>query len=108
MAALVIRQFDVFVNPDRASRTAAPFVVNMQSNLFADRPIVVLGPLFNIARMNPTPRLNPVFEIDGRTVVLSIMEIAAFPRSSLKSPIDNLEDRRDDFVAAIDFLFTGI
>lgn len=104
----MIRQFDVFRNPNAFGRTTVPFVVNLQSDLFADRPIVVTGPLFDIVRMKPTARLNPVFEIEGLRVVLSIMEIVSYSRSELRHPIANLGDRRDDFIAAIDFLFTGI
>ncbi len=46
--------------------------------------------------------------VEDRRVVLSTMDLAAAPKRALGEPVANLDDRRDDFIAAIDFLFTGI
>ena len=104
----MIRQFDVFDNPSPAGRSKAPFVVVLQDDLFNDGPVIVVGPLFDQRLLKPTPRLNPVFEIGGKVVVLSIREIASIPRSGLRSHVTNLDTHRDRFIAAIDLLFTGI
>jgi toxin CcdB len=108
MASLVTRQFDVYRNPIVADRGFAPYLVNLQSDLFSDRTSVVVAPLVDVSVLQPTPRLNPVFVIEDRKVMLSIVDLAAAPKRVFKKTIANLEDRRDDFIAAIDLLFTGI
>lgn len=80
----------------------------LQDDLFNDGPVIVVGPLFDARLLKPTPRLNPVFEIDGKVVVLSLLEIASTPRAGLRSHVTNLDAHRDQFVAAIDLLFIGI
>ncbi|MCC6735553.1 MAG: CcdB family protein [Bauldia sp.] len=104
----MIRQFGVFENPNPAGRDKAPFVVVLQDDLFNDGPMIVVGPLFDTRLMKPIPRLNPVFEIDGRAVVLSTREMASIRRSGLRKHVTSLDSHRDRFIAAIDFLFTGI
>lgn len=108
MAKLVIRQFDVFHNPSPTGRSKAPFVVVLQDDLFNDGPVILVGPLFDTRLMKAIARLNPVFEINGRMVILSSLEMAPIPRSGLRQAVTSLAAHRDAFIAAIDFVFTGI
>ena len=57
----------------------------------------------------PTPadRLNPSFEIHGQPVMMVTQFKAAVPVSELREPVASLEHRRDEILAAIDFLHQG-
>ena len=67
-------------------------------------------PLVPLSRVElPISRLNPVFDIEGLKLVLSTLEIAGISSSFLGGDIVmSLASRRDDIIAAVDFLVTGI
>jgi toxin CcdB len=46
--------------------------------------------------------------VANRAVILSTGELAAIDRHELGEAVENLADSRDDIIAALDFLFTGI
>jgi toxin CcdB len=51
--------------------------------------------------------LNPVFEVEGRSVVMVTQGMAAVPVQMLKQPVMSLDERRAEIVAALDLLFQG-
>ena len=51
--------------------------------------------------------LNPVFEVEGKAVVMVTQFLAAVPAQMLKNVVDSFEDRRDDVTSALDLLFQG-
>ena len=46
--------------------------------------------------------LNPVFEVEGRSVVMVTQGMAAAPVQMLKQPVISLDERRAEIVAALD------
>ena len=56
----------------------------------------------------PTRGLNPVVEVDGRHYLLKPEFMAAVPVSHLSKSLENLSHRREDFIPALDLLFTGV
>ena len=52
--------------------------------------------------------LNPAFVIEGRDVFLSVQELAGVSRAGLGEVVTSVASRRDDIVASLDLLFTGI
>ena len=56
----------------------------------------------------PAKHINPQFEIEGRVVIMSTAEIAGVPRRALGEQLLSLQHKRDEIIAALDFLFTGI
>lgn len=105
-----MRQFDVYRNPNPASRNAVPYLLLLQHSALDTRALRVVIPLISLARAElPIARLNPVFEIEGRKVILSTLEIAGVPPSVLgRELVASLEGQRDKIIAAVDFLVTGI
>ncbi|MCC6766110.1 MAG: CcdB family protein [Deltaproteobacteria bacterium] len=100
-------QFDLFGNP--RSKTY-PFVLDVQSDLLrnlASRVVAPLAPLGKL-RGKPLTRLNPLVSIAGREHAVLFQELAAIPAKALRSPVGNLRNRRDELVAALDLLFTGV
>ncbi|WP_459873603.1 CcdB family protein [Endothiovibrio diazotrophicus] len=57
---------------------------------------------------NPISRLTPVLEVEGRLLLLSIPELAGIPNRRLDPPAGSLDGHRDEILAALDLLFTGI
>jgi len=102
-------QFDVYPNPNPASRSRVPFLVALPSDLLGTFDATVVAPLRLKANTEAIPvlRLNPLVQIDGTEYFLRPQELAAIATRSLKNPVANLSPQRDEILAALDFLFTG-
>lgn len=102
-------QFDVYPNPNPASRARVPYLVTLPSDLLGAFDATVVAPLRlrTDASVIPVLRLNPIIHIDGADYFLRPQELAAIATRSLKNPVTNLTPQRDDILAALDFLFTG-
>ncbi|MDP2821265.1 MAG: CcdB family protein [Sulfuritalea sp.] len=102
-------QFDVYPNPNPASRERVPFLVALPSDLLGTFDATVVAPLrLKAARdVIPVLRLNPTVRIGGKDYFLRPQELAAIATRSLKKPVTNISPQRDEILAALDFLFTG-
>jgi len=103
-------QFDVYRNAHPASRARVPYLLDVQSDLLDTLATRVVVPLCKpeVLRGKLAERLNPVFEIEGRKMVLLTPELAGVSRKSLGEKIANLANRRDSIIAALDLVITGI
>ena len=101
-------QLDVFRNPDAATASVIPYVVDVQSELLADLPTRVVIPLaYPEAIETPILRLNPKVGVGDTALVALTQDMASVPNRLLRNPVANLSPQRDEIVAALDFLFTG-
>jgi len=102
-------QFDVYLNPNKASRNRIPYLVDLQSNLLEGMNNIVIAPLRRRDSDTgiPTLRLNPVVTVEDVPCFVRVQELAAIPRRSLGQPVGNLAQERDALLAALDLLFTG-
>lgn len=102
-------QFDVYRNPNRSAAGAIPFLLDVQSGFLSDLATRVVVPL---AKANdaakPMRRLNPRLRVEAREVVMMTDWMAAVPVAALGAPVASLAASRDDIIAALDFLITGI
>jgi toxin CcdB len=105
-----MRQFDVFPNPEPRHRERIPYLLVLQSDLLESLDNVVVAPLRRQIQGIPVPvsRLNPAVDIEGICHFVRIQELAAIPAQKLRHPLANLASRRDDILAALDVLFTGL
>jgi toxin CcdB len=100
-------QFDVY----ELGLTAAPYVVDIQSDLLSDLGTRVVIPL---VMFNPEPHrhmkgLHPNIEIDGVAYTLRTSEIAAVAATRLKKKMARLDDnQRLAVIRAVDFLMDGV
>lgn len=103
-------QFDVYRNPNPASRTRIPYLLDVQSGLLDPIATRVIVPLCKpeVLSGKPAERLNPAFEIEGRKLYLLTPELAGVPRKVLGEPVANLAAERRTIVEALDLVFTGI
>jgi len=102
-------QFDVFRNDNQATREETPYLLDVQSDLLDPLATRVVVPLVKASAI-PTPirYLNPVFELEGETVVMSTAELAGIPRRSLGARVGSFSGRRDDIIRALDVLIAGL
>jgi len=100
-------QFDVFRNPKGG---VYPLLLDVQSEALARVPSRVVVPLVTVKRYaaRPITRLNPVVKVKAIEYVALFQMMASVPRDALGPAVGSLRGRRDDLVAAVDVLFTGI
>jgi hypothetical protein len=102
------RQFDACPNPETRSNARIPHVVLLQADRFDDTKGVVVAPLVNARIIDARDRLYPVSLVADAEVAMVTTDIAAVPRSLLRTPVANLARERHRIAAALDLLFTGI
>lgn len=102
-------RFDVHENPNPATRETVPFLLDVQAGLLSHLSTRVVVPLVSAAVMDKAAKyLNPQFEINGTPVVMSMAELAGVSVRNLGEKVGSLEDKRNEIIAALDFLVTGI
>jgi toxin CcdB len=74
-------------------------------SLLNTRMVVPLLPL--AAAPVPARTLNPLFDLNGEKYSMVTQYMAAVPVAALKGTVCNVEDRRNDIVAAVDLLLQG-
>jgi toxin CcdB len=67
----------------------------------------VVVPLMHAGNLPQVGRLNPLFEVDGKPVVMSTHLIFSIPKSRLGKKIGSLANDHDVIVNALDLLITG-
>lgn len=96
-------RFDVFLDVESDG-----LLLDVQADLLDKFRTRVVVPLLPPAQ---TPaaikRLNPVFELDGRSLVMATHLLGVVPTASLTKPSGNLSRHHDEIVAALDMLFQG-
>jgi toxin CcdB len=102
-------QFDVYENPNPASRKNIPFLLDVQTDLLDNLATRVVVPLVTSAAMPiPGRHLNPAFSVGKTGVIMSTAEIAGVSVKSLGKKVCSIKQYRNEIVAALDFLITGI
>lgn len=102
-------QFDVYLNPNAATRKIIPYLLDVQADLLDTLATRVVVPLVSAGEMGTAARhLNPRFKVKGAAVVMSTAELAGVSNRSLGDKVVSLRSKRDEIIAALDLLFTGI
>ena len=102
-------RFDVWQNPNKATQKHIPYLLEVQSNLLETIATRVVIPLARATeRRKPAKYLNPPFVIEKTKVVMLTEQIAGIPLKAVGKHVTTLGNRRDEIMAAVDFLFSGI
>lgn len=104
---LVVRQYDICQNKLTSSRKQIPYFVILQTNFLSSLATVIVAPLFPENEANKIMKLNPAVEVSGKIYRVSMADMAGIPKLTLGETIMNVDSQHSDFIAAIDFLFTG-
>jgi toxin CcdB len=103
-------QFAVHKNKNPRTRGAYPYLLDIQSDLLRDLQTRMAAPLAKAPALTKKPikDLTPLVEIDGQKFVVLIPQMAGVSRTDLGAVVGSLSDHREEIVAAVDFLITGI
>lgn len=102
-------QFDVYENPNPGSQQSIPYLLDVQTDLLDNLATRVVVPLVSSASMTkPGRHLNPSFKIGETMFLMSTAEIAGVSIKALGKKICSIKEYRNEIVAALDFLITGI
>lgn len=100
-------QFDVYRYKIRGMGFA--FVVDVQNKMLENLVSQVVIPLYEFKQSDqPMLRINPIVQFSGGRYYLATEEIAAVSAKALTKPVASLAEHRDEIIAAIDFLTTGV
>jgi toxin CcdB len=100
-------KFDVYRFAPRGA--GFTLVADVQAKLLDGLATRVAAPLYPLkAKDKPILRLNPVAVIEGQRYYLAIQEMSALRVKALGARVASLEAQRDEIIAAIDFLITGV
>jgi toxin CcdB len=101
-------QFDIYANPDENSKASAPYLLDVQADLLNKLSTRVVVPLVTAAAIGKSlPFLNPKFEVQGTTVIMSTAELSGVHIRQLGPKVGALQGSRTEIIAALDFLFMG-
>jgi toxin CcdB len=99
-------QFDVHRNTG-TQKSVIPYVVIVQSSRFDRARRRVIVPLLLESTLPTTDeRLNPMFEIEGKRVVLNPLHMVSMAVDRLGEHVGSLKDDGDRVIAALDLLIT--
>ncbi|MEA2029703.1 MAG: CcdB family protein [Campylobacterota bacterium] len=98
-------QFDVYRNPNSQSVESFPYLLDTQHDTLSSLNTRVVVPLAIVSK--PIRHLNPVFEIEGQSVVMSTAQIAGVERTHCTQLVINLREHRNEIIDALDFLVNG-
>lgn len=102
-------QFDVYVNPQPASREFVPYVLDVQSALIDKLATRLVMPLTRVGlNVGALPvNLCPLVEIAGETLSLQPHLAAPIAARLLKKPVTSLKHRASEISAALDAVISG-
>lgn len=96
-------RFDVYKNSE-----AGGYLLDVQANLLSNLNTRVVVPLLpQSSAPAAAANLNPIFNVQGKNLVMVTQFMAAVPNTLLKTPVLNLETSRNEITTALDFLFQG-
>ncbi len=103
-------QFALFENQNADSKETYPYFVDIQNSLLDSLNTRLVVPLTHAKNLDDASigNLCPRTTLGHEEYVLLTHQMTNVPVSALKVPVGSLEHLRDDIVAAIDFLVTGI
>ncbi len=102
-------QFDVYLNPNSDTCESIPYLLDVQADLLDMLNTRVVVPLVLAQVMGrEAGRLNPKFKIKGIVVAMSTAEMAGVQMRVPGEKVTSLKTKRDEIIAALDLLFTGI
>lgn len=103
-------QFTAYENSNRATRTAYPFLLDIQSDLLDQLRTTLVIPLspVSLAGDAAIARLCPRVDIDGQGYVVMTPQMAGIDRKHLGGAVGDLSHYRAEVIGAVDFMVSGI
>ena len=102
-------QFDVYLNPQAASRKFVPYIVDVQSQLIGQLTTRLVMPLSRVGMNQASMPVNlcPVVEVEGEPLSLMAHLAAPVTVQMLGKPVISLSHRASEITAALDAVISG-
>lgn len=103
-------QFDVYTNPQPASRSSMPFVVDIQSPLIDQLPTRLVMPLtsWGMGQVKLPLNLCPEVAVQGEALTVLPHFSAPVPARLLKKSVASVWHRSSEIMAALDAVASGV
>ena len=103
-------QYQIYENLNPNSKHTYPFLIDVQTTLLTDLETRIVIPvvLKNKFSKGIIKNLNPIIVINKKEYVIITQQISGIPSKQLGSSICDCLTSRQEILAAIDFLITGI
>lgn len=95
---------------ESATKSSYPYLLDVQSELLSELQTRVVAPLARVTvlRKKPITDLTPMLEIEGVSYFVLVPQLAGISKSELGAPVAIVAKHREEIIAAIDLLITGI
>ncbi len=105
-----MEQFYAYKNPNPATNTQYPYLLDIQSDLLNGLRTTIVIPLTpsKIVASISLSRLNPALLLDGESFTAMTQDIAGVDRNQLGAQAYDLSSYRQEIIAAVDFVLSGI
>ena len=102
-------QFDIYVNPQLASRQFVPYLLDVQSDLIDQLSTRLVMPLSRVgaSQARLPPSLCLVVEIEAESLTLLAYLAAPVAARLLTKPVGSLRYRGSEISAALDAVISG-
>jgi len=103
-------QFQLYQNKDKHSSNIYPFFIDVQNDLFDalnTRMVIPLTPLTQLDGLAPN-KLCPTIHLPAGDFVILTQQMTSVPSKVLSESVGDLSAFRNEIIAAIDFLMTGV
>jgi toxin CcdB len=103
-------QFVVYRNQHAQTKVRFPLLLDIQANFLenlATRAVIPLTPQA-ASKNQKMDKLTPVVQVDGKHYIVLTPQLSAIAKKELGPVVADLSADRLDFIAALDFLITGI
>ena len=91
-----------------SSRDNGGLLLDVQTDLLDGLNTRIVVPLIDVQKMGvPAKRLNPVFELSGRKLVMATQFMASVPAVILGDQVADLSTHHDEITQALDMVFFG-
>ena len=103
-------QFTVYRNKNPQTRANIPFLLDVQSDLLSELNTRVVVPMYlhKTLKTAPMTRLTPEVSFEGKKLVMMTPQLAGVATKDLGDAVGSLVRVRDNIVAALDLLLTGV
>jgi len=104
-----VPQFAVYRNENARTKSAFPFLVDVQPDLFEDLQTRVVIPLTKAIALTkfPLTYLTPTLTFAGETYMLMTPQLAGIARVELGAHVGSVAEQWPAILAALDFLMRG-
>ena len=103
-------QFTAYANSNPVTQQQYPYLLDIQSDLLSELKTTVVIPL-SPAKLVGTislSRLNPPLTLNGEQLIAITQDLAGIERHQLGGAAADLSAYRNEIVAALDFVISGI